>query len=320
MKYIKKFESSDTSSLKGWVNIKVDSQLFIRMAKYVVALDSILAPSLKYNLFSKIDALSKVDSYIDNENVDIQTKISIITLLQYLNEIKTQFNPSSSGFLLEGFLAALIHGKILDDYSATDIKGRNLKADADLSYGDRPAPQYETPTQSSKKIKYQIKLYKKGNNIKVSWNPSDLCDFYVLCLKDGEKIDIHILTSDPNDKETYIRKFEVLHRTQKEEKKYIEINTNKLYTVGNKYKRTLDVDSNTIDYLIQKCGDSVKDSIANIYNKLSDLHYDVDALVTGLDKNKNKIQVDAAKKNADNTISDITNDISKFNNDMISGL
>lgn len=320
MKYLKSFENND--SLRGWVNVKIDSQLFIRMSKYVLALDSVLNPSLKYNLFSKIDALSKVDSYIESENVDIQTKISIITLLQYINEIKTQFNPSSSGFLLEGFLAGLIHGKILDDYGATDIKGKGTVVDPFLSYGERPAPQYEVPTQASKKVKYQIKLYKKGSTIKVAWNPDDLCDFYVICLKDEDnRIDVHILTSNPSDTETYIQKYKVVHRDEsKEPKRHIEINTNKLYSIGNRYKRTLDVNTDTIENLIQKCGDIVKDSISNIYTQLSELHYDVDTLVTGVDKNKKKVTIDEAKKKADSTINNITTDISKFNYNVISGL
>lgn len=319
MKHLKKFEAvDDISKLRGWVNVKIDNQLFIRMSKYVTALDSVMSPSLKYNLFSKIDVLSRVDEYVDNQNIDIQTKISIITLLQYLNEIKIQFNPSSSGFLLEGFLATLIHGVMLDDYSATDVRGRHLPSDSSLSYGERPAPQYEAPSQSTKKIKYQIKLYKKGNNVKVSWNESNLCDFYVLCLKDGDKVDIHILTSDPKDKETYIKLFQVVHRKETGTKPYIEINTNKLYTIGNKYKRTLNIDSQTIEGLIQRCGDNVKNSISSIYNQLSELQYDVDALVTGLDKNKKKVSIDVAKSKADNTINNITTDISHFKDDMAS--
>ena len=43
MKYLKKFETKlidDVNQLTGWVNVKVDEKLFIRMAKYVLALDT----------------------------------------------------------------------------------------------------------------------------------------------------------------------------------------------------------------------------------------------------------------------------------------
>ena len=97
----------------GWVNIKIDDQLFIRMDRYVNTLDDLVGNENIYDLYKKIEVLSNIDKYINDNKVSVQSKISIITILQYLKEIKNYFNPSSSGFLLEGFLATLIHGKII---------------------------------------------------------------------------------------------------------------------------------------------------------------------------------------------------------------
>ena len=57
-------------------------------------------------------------------------------------------------------------------------------------------------------------------------------------------------------------------------------------------------------------------SINETYVKLSELHYNIDALVTGIDKNKKIIQIDNAKLNADKTISELTQSISKLSEDI----
>jgi hypothetical protein len=314
MKFIKRFEGvDDIYKLSGWVNVKIDEQLYIRMAKYVTSLDTLM-PRVKdrYDLYKKIEMLSNVDKHIQNNNVDIQTKISIITLLQYLNEIKEQFNPSTSGFLLEGFLATLIHGVKIGGYGASDISS---------SYSELDAVQFETESgRGVKKLDYQIKLYKNKGNIKINWK--NKCDFYVICLKNEDKtIDVHILSINPLDRDSYIGNYLVVPRGMTDVDyilaldditDHVNLNTNKLYTKGHKFLIKLDVTSSTIERLISSCGDDIKRSIAKVYSSLSELHYDVDSLVTGYDKNKRKITVDLAKINADLTIGRITTDITNL--------
>ena len=314
MKFLKRFEGvDDIDKLSGWVNVKIDEQLYIRMAKYVTALDTLM-PRVKdrYDLYKKIEMLSNVDKHIQNNNVDIQTKISIITLLQYLNEIKEQFNPSTSGFLLEGFLATLIHGVKIGDYGASDISS---------SYSELDAVQFETESgRGVKKLDYQIKLYKNKGNIKINWK--NKCDFYVICLKNEDKtIDVHILSINPLDRDSYIGNYLVVPRGMTDADyilaldditDHVNLNTNKLYTKKHKFLIKLDVASSTIERLISSCGDDIKRSIDKVYTSLSELHYDVDSLVTGYDKNKRKITVDLAKSNADLTIDRITTDITNL--------
>jgi hypothetical protein len=311
MKFLKRFEGvDDIDKLSGWVNVKIDEQLYIRMAKYVTALDTLM-PRVKdrYDLYKKIEMLSNIDKHIQNNDVDIQTKISIITLLQYLNEIKEQFNPSTSGFLLEGFLATLIHGVKIGDYGASDISS---------SYSELDAVQFETESgRGVKKLDYQIKLYKNKGNIKINWKKK--CDYYVICLKNEDKtIDVHILSINPLDRDSYIGNYLVVPRGMTDADyilaldnitDHVNLNTNKLYTKKHKFLIKLDVASNTIERLITSCGDNIKQSIAKVYTSLSELHYDVDSLVTGYDKNKRRITVDLAKSNADLTIGRITTDI-----------
>ena len=299
----------------GWVNIKIDDQLFIRMDRYVNTLDDLVGNENIYDLYKKIEVLSNIDKYINDNKVSVQSKISIITILQYLKEIRNHFNPSSSGFLLEGFLATLIHGEI--------IKG-NRPADSKTSYNQLDAVRFKSTGGPG--TTYQIKLYMKGSNIKV--NMSEPCDYYVICLKDGDEIDVHILdgqdieheqfiggelsaqyikgkpiTSPPN-RDSYIR-FEGT-------KPYMNINTKKLEK--NPLKMKLDIGN--IDLLIIKCGEQVMKSINDTYIKLSELHYNIDSLVTGIDKDKKIISIDYAKSNADKTISELTKSISKLSDDI----
>jgi hypothetical protein len=323
MKYLKKYETKlidDVTQLGGWVNVKIDEKLFIRMARYVLALDTLCKrPSDRFNLFKKIEMLSNVDTYMNDTNVDIQTKISIITLLQYLNELKNQFNPSSSGFLLEGFLAALIHGIKVSGYKPADVS---------TAYSELDAVRFEADTtRGIKKIDYQIKLYKKGGNIKINWK--EICDYYVICLKDGDKIEVHILTpGDPEDTEKKVDDMSWIGRyaqnkteggfirynkTDKDGNQslpYVLLNTNKLR--HHSFMRVLDVGDAKIESLIEKCGRSVKRSISSVYGHLSELHYNVDSLVSGYNKNKVKITAAVAKKETDETIKQITREVSNL--------
>jgi len=317
MKYLKKFEAiDDIQKIRGWVNVKIDEQLFIRMARYVLALDTLCKNKTDwYNLFTKVDILSNIDEHINGDRLSIQEKISIITILQYLNELKNQFNPSSAGFLLESFLACLIHGEVVPGSKEADISS---------AYSELDAVQFKTTHGGGiKKLRYQIKLYNNKGNIKIKWK--DLCDYYVICLKNPDKtIDIHILTKDEEDEDSWIGNFaanitgtdefirDVGMRTQ-----HILLNTRKLYTKkGHKFMRKLDISDAKINSLISACGKSVKESIEKVYNTLSELHYDVDALVSGIDKNKSNITTDNAKANADRTIDKISQDVSDLKRDI----
>lgn len=306
---IKKFENFIPSVPAGWINVKIDDQLFIRISRYVIGLDNLLKCSKskdKYNLFKKIEALSTIGYYIDNDDISIQTKISVITLLQYLKEIKEYFNPSSAGFLLEGFLAALIHGKLTEPYANVDITS---------SYNELYPLNFKT--EGGKPLTYQIKLYKKSGNIKVNMN--EACDYYVICLKDVDsRIQVHILDGKNKTDPSFIGKYAVnilntnRYMRYENDKSYLLISINKL--IRNSISSNLNM--RNIDELIKKCGESIKNSIEKVYNHLSELHYDVDSLITGIDKNRKKIDLDQAKENADETIENISYEISNLKKEM----
>ena len=57
-------------------------------------------------------------------------------------------------------------------------------------------------------------------------------------------------------------------------------------------------------------------SINDTYVKLSELHYNIDSLVSGVDKNQQPINVDDAKNQADQTISELSQSILRLSEDI----
>jgi len=332
---IKRFESFVPS---GWVNVKLDEELHIRLARYVESLDTLLTENEKYNLFKKIDLLSDKKKIIES---DIRTKISIITILQYLKEIKNKFNPSSSGFLLEGFLAALIHGEIISDNGYSDIRSRtpqkyidgdkSIDKFIDLSYNELNPVKFKTKggSQNNPILNYQIKLYKDGSSINVTWG-DDRCDYYVICVKSGDAITVRILNGKDENDDTFIGKFcttiknipeiingrlnpESYERTSKTgSRRYITISSVKL---KDRFKEdnTKVLDFNIMQNIIDSCGEDIKKSIENVYNHLSELHYNIDSLVSGYNKERERVDIDTASENSIKSSNDIIGEVGKLN-------
>jgi hypothetical protein len=309
---IKKFENFK-SDLAGWVNVKIDNQLGKRMSRYIPALDR-LSKGNKYNLAKKIDILSNVDIHLADTNVSLRDKISIITILQYLKEIrnKDQFNASSSGFLLESFFAGLVYGDVTNDYGPSDIS---------TSYSELIPLIYKSNDENTnlRKLDFQIKLYKENSDIKVNFEK--LCDFYVICIKKTDSISVHILDGKrskfgKSENTYYIGRYarkkrgtnEFL-RGEEDGKKFIIIDTKKLER-ENKHRRELNVGD--IDSLIKECGDKIQETITYLYDNLSELHYNIDSIIVGTDRNKKPIDVDTAAERAIRTVSIISDEINNL--------
>lgn len=345
---------------RGWVNIKVDDDMYIRMARYVTILDKILIAQPnsikrdKYDLQKKIDLLSNIDILISDKTISVKDKISLITILQYLNELRNNFNDSSAGFLLEGFLAALIHGKLVGGRDIADIEGKSFSDEEreklkiqtlSKSYSELDVAEFESmpsdEDRGEKRLKYQIKLYAQDSNIKI--NVGKECDYYVICLKRLDRnIDVHIVKYEQiiDEKFAAVKKignpFYKLKGVAKDE--YIKNNpleykernivTKQLRNTLKKYvevntkrlqdnnDRKVTLTISDLDKKIKDCAEEIKLLIDQIYLKISDLHFDIDSLVTGVDKNNKEISSKDAEASAILTIADITKHLTNLSKDI----
>src|SRR5690606_13278635 len=107
--------------------------------------------------------------------------------------------------------------------------------------------------------------------------------------KNEDIIEIFILGKDKRKRESYMN-YAVPNRNDNNEKQrytkdgipYVIITTKSLSNISDDFKTILNLKD--IDNLVKFLGDEVHNSIQNIYNQLSDLQCDVDAIITGIDK------------------------------------
>ena len=107
----------------SWVNVKIDSDLPLRISRYVRALDTYV-PSLNNNLLT-INGLGQKLGILSNplkNNYGAQAQLSVMILLQYLKEIKSKHDASSAGFLFEDYIAGLLHGKKVGGFGNKDFE------------------------------------------------------------------------------------------------------------------------------------------------------------------------------------------------------
>lgn len=186
----------------------------------------------------------------------VQCKLSIVILLQYLKEIKNNFESSSAGFLFEDFIAGLLHSR---------------------RYGGREGYDFVDSLNRT----CQIKFYSETTNkIKVR---HELCDYYIIGLKlknqNGAKIWI-IYNNDEVD--------EYLVPTVIGGKDVRMLNVSLLKENIEPYYLSFD----NIDRVIKKVSDNLKDFVRVLYDNISELNYNIETIITGVDKDQNIIRVD----------------------------
>lgn len=263
MKHLKIFEDLPgivDGEVKGWVNVKIDDDLPLRISRYTRALDY-------YS--GKTDIVDKLKILSDPDKIDggIQYQLSIIMLLQYLKEIKSNFNSKVSGFLFEGFIAGLLHlEKRVEDHGIVDI--------ADDNYT------------------YQVKFYDQKSHIKYK----EGCDYHIIAIKKQELVYVWVLTEieidDVLTPAGYIS-------APKLEEKY--------YAHG-------ELDLNNIDKRIKKITKGIKKKISTLYDGISELNYNIETILTGVDKYNNVVDIedlDTYYKDSEENIKTISDSLSK---------
>ena len=252
--------------LTGWVNVKIDKEVFFRIKRFIKAIDS-RTGAVAFD--DKLKYISNPIKYkYGSKNENIQRQMAGIILLKYLNEIKNHFSPSSSGFLLESFLGGLIGGTVLDDNGPVDIVGDDRQT-------------------------YQVKFFSwKTSHLKIKADPNDQCDNYIIALKDNDDIYIWRLIKPPAN-------YSVPTRTNQTESEYLLSNwldNGKIHATKLKKRKDLaikiNVSTQEINNKIRDISEVLMLSLKDIWDEISDLQYNIETIVSGVDKDSINVDDD----------------------------
>jgi hypothetical protein len=256
-------ESNDLASFGGWVNVKIDKETAKRVRRLMLGLGF----TESGNLRNKLRFLSNpVEGRIrQGESVGqaLNRKISAMMLLQYLREIKMNFNSSTAGFLLEDFMAGLLGGEVVPGKGAVDVR---------------------TSTTN-----YQFKFYAQSSaKIKISNRTGEQPHKTILCLKGTESVDVYELAYD-----YFLDNIE-------EGDDGLSINNFKMLSENNGgYLGRLDF--SRIDQMTDDLNADLKGSVSSLWDVVSELQFNLEAMLTGIEKTGDKTTslraANAAQKN-----------------------
>jgi hypothetical protein len=311
----------DNQIVRSWINTKVDNDLDLRISRYTKAIDPLISKSDIDNIGIKLDLLDSFSNKRGLVDYGIQSKIALLILLQYLKEIKINFDGSSSGFLFENYIAGLVHksktpGNKIDDLTLNDYKFQiklNLFSASEIKISD---------------LKTSTNVLNSGE---------DTCHYYIIGLKDYDRVLIWILADDVtdfNNKSPFVHKNygikQYLKLPNSDEIDYSKINkiidTSKLKnTISRKNyskKRGLGkierglgapyiIDFTHIDEIFTNITSDINENIKNIFDSLSELHYNIETIMTGINKiSKKENDVEYTfkqiKKNTNSILSNLT--------------
>lgn len=252
MKYLRQINED----LTGWVNVKIDKEVFFRVQRFISAI----------NIDYGVEAFDAKLRYIANPikpktgslNQKIQKQMSGVLLMHYLNELKNNFNGSTSGFLLESFLGGLIGGEVVDDNGPIDIRSADGQT-------------------------YQVKFFNWTNTSHIAINSSLTCDYYIIALKKGDDIFVWRLNQAGASRDRLLRTYLTTPRGDKpviwitELKKKLDLAIK------------IDVSSSNIDNRIDLMAKGLKQDLNSIWTEISDLQYNIEAIITGVDKNNQSL-------------------------------
>jgi hypothetical protein len=202
--------------------------------------------------------------------------MSIVMILHYLKEIKEFFDPSSSGFLFESFIAGFFPDAI--------VIANNSSVDVIVE-----------------KKAYQLKLIDNYGSCDIKENNNSLLDYYIIGLKYADKIDVYVLEGNENSNQ-FVGDFLTDAR---------KLSTSKLKKRGISY--TLELLN--LDSKINDIGEGLKESLNTLYENLSQFQYNVETILTGVDE-RGKLLDDNEfidiSKNSERNVEIMSNELSNL--------
>lgn len=284
------------NKVDSWVNIKVDRDLPIRISRYAKALDVYVQ---REDLKAKLEILSNPIGLYRKYQYGVQCKLSIVLLLQYLKEIKNNFEASSAGFLFEDYIAGLLHQKRVGGYSKSDFN--------DNSTGVVRTCQIKFYTKSKGQIELKVEKGKEA----------ELLDYYIIGLKGANEAYIWII-DDKGEfrKKDYIDPYYFTDSKGKLTKKiaYYKINATKL-KADIPSKKPFVLDYGKIDNLVNTLTKEIRESVDKLYSDISELNYNIETIITGISKEQDVVspdKIDDYYTKAEDNIKSIGSDIEKL--------
>jgi hypothetical protein len=261
----------------GWVNVKVDMEVIKRVKRYSKGLGS---NNRGFNSFvAKLNDLKRMSSgiqYRKRSRETIQKEMSVVILLHYINEIKNFFTPSSSGFLFESFLAGLIpNAKVNEDNSKTDV----------ISNGEHYQIKLYSSLESSVSIAYNRETNDDGVTTDVP------LDYYLVCLKYADKVDIHILSGKNENDTNYYRNFltDISNRTRNGVQYQVGGSNFSITKIKAMDEMKFSIELNNIEEKIEKIALNLKETLDKLYSELSSFQFNVETIISGVDEKGNII-------------------------------
>lgn len=246
----------------GWVNVKIDMEIVKRVRRYARSLGTGIKGHQsfldKLSDFERLSNLSRSESNIKRlKRNAIQKEMAVILLLHHLNEIKDFFNPSSSGFLFESFVAGLIpDSKIKEDNSPVDIVSSHGRYQCKLV--DHKEGYVEVTLDKVKPIYLEYYL--------IARKFVDRVDLIVI---DGAQLARKIDDGTVGDIITNAGRFSIRKLETRVDGDFIS-----------KFK----IDLTNIDGRIANLGESIKSYLDDLYEQLSEFQYNLETIVTGVDQ------------------------------------
>ena len=253
----------------GWVNVKIDMEIVKRVRKYAKVLGNNNQGHLsfisKLKEFEKISQLKRKEQYREKlKRITIQKELACILMLHHINEIKDFFNPSQAGFLFESFIAGLMsNSRVRDDNSKVDIKSDTDRYQ--LKFVDYTTEYVEVTTDIDSKVSIYL-------------------DYYMIALKYFDKIELFIINGKELGNQIYFENSKIVTAGMRFRIKSLESE------VDDKFIKKITLDLSSIDNKIKNLGENIKNSITELYDEISKFNYNVETIITGVDKNGNIIK------------------------------
>lgn len=268
----------------GWVNMKIDMEIVKRVRRYSADM-GVHSTREHVKFLSKLSDFALI-SDLKRKKTDkqagilrrrtIQKEMSTIILLHCINEIKDFFNPSSSGFLFESFLAGLIpNARINDDNTAADLVADGNTYQIKLISGNTPYVDVV--------LDKTIGSNAEGSN-KVILEERYL-SYYIISVKFIDRIEIYVIDATTTTTENNGPMEELITKTGS----FVMSKVKDMADIEDSIVNRYIINLTNIEGRIENLGSGLKENLEKLYLEISDFQYNVETIISGIDKDGKRI-------------------------------